>query len=249
DEPTESLTAAESARLFEQLHAITARGAAVVYISHRLPEVLRVADRLTVLRDGEVRGTFDRRDVSEEQVLDLIVGRSIDRAFPDKRAGGADEPLLRIRSLSSSRFHDVDLDLARGEIVGLAGIEGNGQREFIRALAGIDRARGSVTLAGKTVSLRSPGSVQDAGIVYLPGDRHAEGRFLELSVAENASMRSLDRVSTGGVLRPRRERELSREQIDELAIKAPGTDTPVATLSGGNQQKVLFARSMACEPM
>jgi ribose transport system ATP-binding protein len=250
DEPTESLTAAESERLFDQLHAITARGAAVVYISHRLPEVLRVADRLTVLRDGEVRGTFDRRDVSEEQVLDLIVGRSIDHAFPDKgKPATAGEPLLSVRTLSSSRFHDVDLDLGRGEIVGLAGIEGNGQREFIRALAGIDRARGSVTLHGKPVSLRSPRSVQDAGIVYLPGDRHAEGLFLELSVAENASMLSLDRVSTSGVLRPRRERELSREQIDELGIKAPGTDTPVATLSGGNQQKVLFARSMACEPM
>ncbi len=142
DEPTESLTAAESERLFERIADIRASGAAIVYISHRLPEVKRIADRLTVLRDGEGRGTFGAQDVSEADILRLIVGRSIDRVFParaDAAALAAAEPLLVVDGLAGGRFHDVDLTVRPGEIVGLAGVEGNGQREFLRALGGMSR--------------------------------------------------------------------------------------------------------------
>jgi len=142
DEPTESLTRVESERLFTQVRAITESGTAVVYISHRLPEVHRVADRITVLRDGEVRGTMAASDASEGEVLRLIIGRSVDQAFPDKAHAGEGEQLLHVRGLSGPRFHGVDLDVRAGEIVGLAGVEGNGQREFLRGLAGLLPASG-----------------------------------------------------------------------------------------------------------
>ncbi|HSP73400.1 MAG TPA: ATP-binding cassette domain-containing protein, partial [Gaiellaceae bacterium] len=138
DEPTESLTAAESERLFERIRAIAGRGTAIVYISHRLPEVRQIADRITVLRDGETRGTMAAADASEADILRLIIGRAVEQAFPDKRGAQADGgTLLDVRGLSGPRFHDVDLAVAPGEIVGLAGVEGNGQREFLRGLAGL----------------------------------------------------------------------------------------------------------------
>jgi ribose transport system ATP-binding protein len=249
DEPTESLTPVESAVLFDQVRAITAAGTAVVYISHRLPEVQRIADRITVLRDGETRGTVAAASVSEAEILRLIIGRSVDQAFPAKAELAAEtEPLLSVRGLSGPRFHDVSLDVRPGEIVGLAGVEGNGQREFLRALAGLLRSSGTATLAGRRVSLRDPGGVQRAGIVHLPGDRHAEGVLLPLSVRENVSLLALKGVARAGVVQRRREAELVAGQIAQLDVRTPGMETPVSALSGGNQQKVLFARSLLAEP-
>ena len=248
DEPTESLTPVESALLFDQVRAITAAGTAVVYISHRLPEVQRIADRITVLRDGETRGTVPAASVSEAEILRLIIGRSVDQAFPAKAGPIAEaEPLLTVRGLSGPRFHNVDLDVRPGEIVGLAGVEGNGQREFLRALAG-RRASGSVTLAGKQVPLGDPGRVQRAGIVHLPGDRHAEGVLLPLTVRENTSLLALAKVARAGVVQRRAEAELVSGQIRQLDVRTPSMETPISALSGGNQQKVLFARSLLAEP-
>jgi ribose transport system ATP-binding protein len=249
DEPTESLTPVESALLFEQVRAITAAGTAVVYISHRLPEVQRIADRITVLRDGETRGTVAAASVSEAEILRLIIGRAVDQAFPPKAAiAPGSEPLLRVQGLSGPRFNDVSLDVRPGEIVGLAGVEGNGQREFLRALAGLVRSSGTATLAGKRVSLGDPGKVQRAGIVHLPGDRHAEGVLLPLSVRENVSLLALGDAARGGVVQRRREAELVAGQIKQLDVRTPSMETPVSALSGGNQQKVLFARSLLAEP-
>ena len=138
------------------MRAITAAGTAVVYISHRLPEVQRIADRITVLRDGETRGTVAAASVSEAEILRLIIGRSVDQAFPRQGRARArtTEPLLSVRGLSGPRFHDVDLDVRPGEIVGLAGVEGNGQREFLRALAGLLRASGTVDAGGQARAAR-----------------------------------------------------------------------------------------------
>jgi ribose transport system permease protein/ribose transport system ATP-binding protein len=250
DEPTESLTPAESAVLFDQVRAITAAGTAVVYISHRLPEVQRIADRITVLRDGETRGTVAAAGVSEAEILRLIIGRAVDAAFPPKaRLTPGTEPLLSVRGLSGPRFHDVSLDVRPGEIVGLAGVEGNGQREFLRALAGLMRASGEVTLAGARVPLGDPGKVQRAGIVHLPGDRHAEGVLLPLSVRENTSLLALGDVARAGIVQRRREAELVAGQIQQLDVRTPGMETPISALSGGNQQKVLFARSLLARPV
>ena len=249
DEPTESLTPPESALLFDQVRAITAAGTAVVYISHRLPEVQRIADRITVLRDGETRGTVAAKGVSEAEILRLIIGRSVDQAFPPKATLAAEaEPLLSVSGFSGPRFHDVGLDVRPGEIVGLAGVEGNGQREFLRALAGLLRASGTVMLRGKPVTLGDPVRAQRAGIVHLPGDRHAEGLLLPLSVRENVSLLALEGVARAGVVQRRRESELVSGQIEQLDVRTPSMETTVSSLSGGNQQKVLFARSLLAEP-
>jgi ribose transport system ATP-binding protein len=250
DEPTESLTAVESEVLFERLGAITAGGAAVVYISHRLPEVKRVADRVTVLRDGEARGTFPAADVSADDILRLIVGRSISQVFPAKRSADMppERPVLDVRGLTGPRISEVDLTVAPGEIVGLAGVEGNGQREFLRALAGLGRSRGSVTVDGVAVRVADPQGARRSGLVHLPGDRHREGVVLALSVRENIALLSLPRVARAGFVSRARELAMVRPQVDRLAIRAPSLEAPVSTLSGGNQQKALIARSLLSEP-
>src|SRR4029077_6134425 len=157
DEPTESLTRVESERLFENIRSIREQGTAVVYISHRLPEVRRVADRITVLRDGETRGTFAAAGTSEGEILRLIIGRAVDQVFPAKRTDtDSTVALLEVSGLSGSGFDDVSLNVAPGEVVRLAGVEGNGQRPFLRALAGLSHARGHARLSGSTLRLGRP---------------------------------------------------------------------------------------------
>ena len=249
DEPTEALTAKETEQLFVNIERITALGTAVVYISHRLPEVKRVADRITVLRDGKVCGTFLADGISEREILSSIIGRPVDRAFPEKgeRPSGK-APLLVARRISNGLLQSIDLEVAAGEVVGLAGVEGNGQREFIRSLAGLVSAAGELIIDGKRAALCEPITIQDAGIVYLPGDRHSEGLFMSLSVRENIVALVLDTLSRLGLVSPRLESSLVARQIATLAIKTPSPESRIASLSGGNQQKVLFARSLSREP-
>jgi ribose transport system ATP-binding protein len=249
DEPTEALTAAETEQLFAQIAKIKARGTAVVYISHRLPEVRRIADRVTILRDGRFRSTFEVSSVSEAEILNLIIGRSVDHAFPPKSAGGRErQTVLAARDVTSPGLQRVDLELRAGEIVGLAGIEGNGQREFLRAIAGLTPASGSLSVNSNSVRMSDPVAALNSGIVYLPGDRHAEGIFPSLSVRENLAALVLDLLARFGFVSPRREARLVESSVDDLAIKAPSLEAQITTLSGGNQQKVLFARSLARKP-
>ena len=249
DEPTEALTAKETEQLFVNIERITALGTAVVYISHRLPEVKRVADRITVLRDGKVRGTFSADGISEDEILSLIIGRPVDHAFPEKgeRRSG-DVPLLVARKITNGVLQGIDLEVVPGEVVGLAGVEGNGQREFMRSLAGLAPAAGEIAIDGKRTALGDPIRIQRAGIVYLPGDRHSEGLFMSLSVRENIVALVLDALSRLGFVSPRRESSLVVSQIAALAIKTPSPESRIASLSGGNQQKVLFARSLSRKP-
>ena len=249
DEPTESLTATESERLFENIAAIRAKGTAVVYISHRLPEVKRIAERITVLRDGETRGSFDAQSITEGEILRLIIGRAVEQVFPDKRLPGeAGAPLLELAHLSGANFRDVSLSVAPGEVVGLAGVEGNGQRSFLRTLAGMGHAGGRVTLAGRPLRLGHPARMRAAGVIHLPGDRHREGVMLSLSVRENVSLLALAGAGRAGGVQRSRERALVGAQIERLAVRTPSQETPVGALSGGNQQKVLFARALLGAP-
>ncbi len=249
DEPTESLTAAETDRLFANIERITARGTAVVYISHRLPEVKRVADRITILRDGQARGTFQADDISEAEVLSLIIGRSVGQAFPHKaKRLNESASLLSVKSVAGRVLRGIDFSVSGGEIVGLAGVEGNGQREFIRALAGLEPVDGAMTVGSQQIRMSDPIAAQEAGVIYLPGDRHAEGLFLALTVRENMTALVLRSLSSLGFMSHRRETSLAVEQIRALSVKTPSPETNVGSLSGGNQQKVLFARSLARKP-
>jgi ribose transport system permease protein/ribose transport system ATP-binding protein len=250
DEPTEALTAAETERLFVQIAKIKSNGTAVVYISHRLPEVRRIADRISVLRDGRFHGTFDAAGVSEEDILSLIIGRSVDRVFPDKTTQDAGAvALLTARDVRNEILQGVALEVVPGEVVGLAGVEGNGQHEFIRALAGLAPVTGEIVVRGSAVKPSDPVSSKDHGIIYLPGDRHAEGVLLTLSVRENLTLLVLKTLARTGFVSRAREIEMVNHYVDSLAIKTPSTEATIANLSGGNQQKVLFARSMAADPV
>jgi len=250
DEPTESLTAAEAERLFSQVDAVRRRGASVVYISHRLPEVRRIADRITVLRDGTTSGTVVTSEVGEDEILQMIVGRPMNQTFPAKpdRGGTSAASVLVATGLRGPRMHGVTIDVEPGEIVGLAGVEGNGQRETLRALAGLIPHRGSVELAGSPADTRTPGRARRSGIFYLPHDRHGEGIFGTLSVRENITLLVLKELSRAGFLHRRRESQLARAQVEAFGVRTASAESPVRTLSGGNQQKVVISRTLLAEP-
>ena len=248
DEPTESLTAKESERLFEQIAKLREMGSSVVYISHRLPEVRRVADRITVLRDGESQGTFDISSVDDAELLRRIVGRPVQQTFPEKASSHTEQVVLDVASLAGHRLAGASFSVTGGEILGLAGVEGNGQREALRAVAGLAHHRGQVTVRGESADTRTPRRARRSGILYLPRDRHREGLLGAMSVRENLSLLVLREIARGGFLRQAREASLAREQIRSFAIKTGSAETAVATLSGGNQQKVVIARTLLAKP-
>ena len=249
DEPTAPLGAERVDRLFALIRDAAARGTAVVYISHRLPEVRAIADRVTVLRDGAVRGTFDVGAVTDHELIELIVGRALEAAFPPKsQATTGAGPGLVVEEVSGDGFADVSLTVRPGEIVGLAGIAGNGQTEFVRALAGLVRSTGSVALGGRPIDIGGPASARAAGISYVSANRHHEGLFATLSVRENVAVSALQRFATGAIVRRQAESSAVERLREQLSIRTPSVETTVASLSGGNQQKVVIGRSILAEP-
>jgi len=249
DEPTEHLMAEDVQRLFARIRALTARGISVIYISHRIKEVQQIADRLTVLRDGKSVGTYAADGLSEDDIVTLIVGSTLDAEFPPKGHFEENDPVvLRVAGYCGPNFHDVDLQLKHGEIVGLAGIDANGQREFLRALAGLNAGSGAIEVAGKAVTIRNPKAAIAAGFSFLPGDRHREGMAGDLTVRENFTMRSLGRDIVGPFIRHSSETTRSQTAIRQFAVKTPSTETQIGTLSGGNQQKIILASVIAADP-
>jgi ribose transport system ATP-binding protein len=249
DEPTAALSAAEIDHLFEQVRRIRETGTAVVYISHRIPEVTQIADRVTILRDGSNRGSFPAAEVSEQDILNLIVGRELSTMFPDKLGADAGETLLDVRGLSNEAFDDVSFSVRSGEIVGIAGVVGNGQRELVRALAGLEPYdEGEVEISGEAADVSSPVRARAAGVHYVPADRHREGLFESLNVRENAAANALQSYASAGFVRRQAEDAAVNAEIQQLALKTPSPEAGVTTLSGGNQQKVVFARALLGEP-
>jgi len=248
DEPTEPLQQADIRKLFELINSLRRDGVAVVYVSHRLHEVSELADRISVMRDGEVIASRPARSINMGEIITLIAGRPIDRMFPVK-ADAVGGPILGVQSLSGDGFSDVTLSANTGEIVGLTGVEGEGQREFLRALAGVDRrSAGDVRVCGRLLRANMPAGARRNGIGFVPDDRHAEGLFLSLSVRENLGVGVLDRISTHGVIDGSAEIALSRDIVQHFQIKAASVESTIAELSGGNQQKVLIGREMAANP-
>ncbi len=248
DEPTESLTQNETERLFARIRELTLAGTAVVYISHRLTDVRAICDRFTVLRDGRSRGTFEAGELNENEIVELMIGRAFASSFPPKLEGAAGDVHFSVDELSGDRFTEVSLQVRQGEILGLAGVEGNGQREFMRALGGLEKHSGTISVAGRDITARSVAAAQRAGVYYLPGDRHAEGLLLPLTVAENASLLRLPQISTAGVLSHSKESALAKEIISRFDVRTPSANVEVGKLSGGNQQKVLIGRIVEPKP-
>jgi ribose transport system ATP-binding protein len=243
DEPTTALGPEE----VEQLHALvferSRMGVAVIYVSHRLPEVLGIADRITVLRDGVAQGTFEAEGMSENALVALMIGRPLQLAFPDRDSDlGPSEPCLEVSALTGDRFGPIDLTVHRGEIVGIAGAEGNGQVQLLRALAGAGPSTGTARCNGTMLDGRSPLAALRAGVVLLSGDRIREALFPVLSVRANTTIQVLRRYSRFGLLGRRREQGAVDDLVRRLRIRAASIEQPVQSLSGGNQQKVSLTR-------
>jgi ribose transport system ATP-binding protein len=250
DEPTTALGPHEVEALHRTLAGCRDRGVGVVYVSHRLPEVLEIADRITVLRDGRSQGTFDARRVTEPELVDLIVGRAFEAAFPQRETGDGDRgEVLVVDGLQGQSFGPVSFTLDRGEIVGVAGAEGNGQPQLFDCLAGRQPPRaGRVTCTGKDLMLVSTHEAVRSGIMLLPGDRKLEALMPVLGVRVNSTIQSLRRFGVLGFLRRRKERKRVEDLIARLEIRTPSIEQPVQFLSGGNQQKVSVSRSFLREP-
>jgi ribose transport system ATP-binding protein len=248
DEPTSALTASEVDRLFAILRELRAAGRSIIFISHRLPEVFAIADRITVLKDGEIVGTVETTATSEKQIVSMMVGRDLALAFPPRSAEiGA--PVLAVEHIDApGHYADVSFTVRAGEIVGLGGITGSGQEAIVRALYGLVPATGRIAIGGKPVEIGSPSDAIREGIVYLPSDRRGEGMFLPHSVSENIALPHVADWARLGIVDLRRERTEVAGQIASLDIKTPSPRQPVGLLSGGNQQKVTFARWLLSKP-
>jgi ribose transport system ATP-binding protein len=243
DEPTTAL-GPEDVEQFHTLVIEQARaGVGIVYVSHRLPEVLAVADRVTVLRDGVGQGTFDTASVSEDSLVALMIGRPLQVAFPERRAVPEEaDVMLEVSGLRGERFGPIDLVVRKGEILGIAGAEGNGQVQFLRALAGVERSAGSASCDSAKLDTRSPVGPLRAGVVLLSGDRRGEALFPVLSVRANATIQVLGRLARFGVVGRSRERTAIAGLVERLRVRMASTEQPVQSLSGGNQQKVSLIR-------
>jgi ribose transport system ATP-binding protein len=249
DEPTASLPDREVVVLMEALRRYASRGQTIVFVSHRLDEVAALAADVTVLRDGENVGTLTGAEICEDALVCLIVGRPLDRMFPEMPPVRAGEPMLRVQDLCGGPIRGVDLVLARGEIVGVAGLLGSGRTTLLRMLFGERQpTAGVITLEGVTRSFRSPRDAIRAGIAYVPDER-AISVFAEHTVSENLSAACVPSYWSRFRLRRRRERDDSRRLVEAFLVRASSVLQPMFTLSGGNQQKVVLARWLRSDPL
>jgi rhamnose transport system ATP-binding protein len=249
DEPTAALTERDVERLFGIVRLLRSRGVGVVYISHRLEEVFLLADRVTVLRDGEFVATKQVADTDRDDLIEMMVGRRIDQLFPKVETKRGEVVLELENVFRSPMTKGVSLKLHTGEIVGIAGLVGSGRSELAEVIFGMTPAeRGTIKVYGKPVRIDSPSVAKDLGIAYVPEDRGRQGLVRPLPVFENVSLASLGRISRRTFIDRRAERELAEVSVKQLQIRASGIDQIVGDLSGGNQQKVGLSKWLATEP-
>ena len=242
DEPTAALARREVDWLFEHVRAARDRGVCTIFTSHRWREVEDLADRITIFRNGT--DVAVRRELDEDEAVSLMTGRSIERMYPAMEPVSRPDTVLEVDDLRGNGLHGVSFTVGRGEIVGLGGLAGQGQRQLFLSLFGALRpSGGSVTVNGRRLHLKRPGNAVKAGVALVPEDRKSEGLLLPMSVRDNLTLSILDKVSTAGVIRRKRERSAVDEMVRGLSIKTSAPDEQASgTLSGGNQQKVLLGR-------
>ena len=250
DEPTASLSEREVERLFEVVARLKSQQVGIIYISHRLEEILAIADRVTVLRDGSTVGTHTREGLQRSTLIKLMIGRELSAIFPKSEVPLGDVALaLRGVTCTSAGVRDVSLEIRSGEIVGLAGLVGSGRTELAQTVFGLTPPdAGEVFVHGRPVEVRSPAGAIDAGIGYLPEDRKQHGVIPEMPVDQNVSLATLDGVARAGLIDRVRERSQAERYVGQLRIKTPSVASDVESLSGGNQQKVALARWLATSP-
>jgi len=250
DEPTASLSKEDTENLYRVIGKLREQGVGIIYITHRLEELPVIADRVTVLRDGQVVGTYAMDHIDRGELIRLMVGRELSAVFP-KREVERGEVALELKGVGAraSGLRDIDLTVRRGEIVGLAGLVGAGRTELARIVFGLDHAdSGEVRVHGTPVPIRNPSDAIACGIAYVPEDRRRQGVILDMPVSANITLASLKRLKRFGSFDFQRERQIAGEYVQRFAIKTPSIFDHVSTLSGGNQQKVAVSRWLATKP-
>jgi rhamnose transport system ATP-binding protein len=250
DEPTASLSREETENLYRVINKLREQGVGIIYITHRLEELSVIADRVTVLRDGQVVGTYDMAQTNSQELIRLMVGRELSAIFPKREVERGDVALeLRGIGNHAGGLSNIDLSVHRGEIVGLAGLVGAGRTELARIIFGLDHAdSGEVRVHGKQVRINTPADAINCGIAYLPEDRRRQGVIPEMPVSANITLASLKKLKRYGGFDFQQEKQIAAEYVQRFAIKTPSVSSPVSTLSGGNQQKVALSRWLATKP-
>ncbi len=243
DEPTAALSVQEVEKLFEVIRDLKARGISIVYVSHRMEEIFRIADHITVMRDGETVGTRPASELTRESLIEMMVGRKLENEFPKQPAEIGEKHLEAIGLRRKETVRDVSFHVRRGEVLGLTGLVGSGRTEVARLIFGADaRDAGEIRIDGKAVDIRSPRDAIRKGICLLSEDRKVEGLVLGMSARENFGLPNLDQFSDFGLIKPQTERSAFARYIRELLIKLAGQEQTARTLSGGNQQKIVLAK-------
>ena len=249
DEPTAALSQKEIIELYELVERLKADGKAILFISHKFDEIFRIADRYTVFRDGELVSDGLISDISEDELVRMMVGRPVGQIFPKKSVAFGDEILAVAGYCHPTEFEDIGFKLRQGEILGFYGLVGAGRSEFMQALFGITRpSKGAIRIAGEVRVIRSPAEAVESGIVYVPEDRGKQGAVIGLPIFQNVTLPSLHRTSRNGFLKLAEEFKLTREYTSRLDLRAASLDQDIGNLSGGNQQKVVIAKWLATEP-
>jgi ABC-type sugar transport system ATPase subunit len=248
DEPTSSLSDRECETLFEKIRYLKTQGIGIIYISHRMSELPQIADRLTVMRDGRLIGTKLINEATTDELITMMVGRSIVNVF-QRDYCSSDEVVLDVQNLSTDHVHNVSFTLRRGEILGFSGLVGAGRTETMRALFGIDPIRsGKIIFEGKEITIKNVADAMKNGFSLVPEDRRMLGIIPNQEISFNITLKVLDEFIKGIFVNEDKERKISETYFNELAVKAPSMKTYIANLSGGNQQKVVVASWLAAKP-
>ena len=250
DEPTSSLNAEEVEKLHGIIRMLLQAGKTVIYISHRLTEVFTIGHRATVLKDGRYVATCDISQTSPDELVKLMIGRPLKNVFPPKRSARSTERIFEVSNLSiESKLHDITFCAFRGEVVGIAGLQGHGQTELLNCVAGLIASdKGKISINSREVKIHSPKSAIRAGIAFIPEDRKTQGLLLNLSIRQNISIVSLFLLQFMGFIKMKKERDLVREMVRSLSIKTARIEQPARELSGGNQQKVVLGKGLTSSP-
>jgi ribose transport system ATP-binding protein len=248
DEPNSSLTQTETRQLFEVIEGLKEQSISIIYVSHKIEEVLQISDRITVLRDGNYIGTIDSSEGSQQKIVQMMVGRELQREMVRKKYVPG-EALLEVKNLTGRRFHDISFSLHRGEVLGFAGLVGAGRSEIARAIFGVDSYdSGEIRLQGRPVRFQSAKQAIQSGLAMLQEDRKELSLFMGLPIWLNIAISCLPELSSGGLIVQNRVNKLVQKFIRSLNIKMTSPEFPVSSLSGGNQQKTTIARWLATEP-